>query len=148
MCDCDDDDDDDELLTTSAFPFQPIVEDMGAQPASEHACDFTFHALPLVRHNLGDPMAYTGQAINEGMAHVLPGTQTEQPHVPHFRGYGWDLSHRKDWWEPKEQVLKLTLRGRHLRKMEKEDLRGAMREDMLPERSTMNTTSGFKVLGG
>jgi len=31
--------------------------------------------------------------------------------------------------------------------MKREDLRGAMREDMLPERSTMNTTSGFKLFG-
>ena len=40
--------------------------------------DFTFRAFPLVRHNLGEPTAYTDQAINEGMAQVLPGTQTEQ----------------------------------------------------------------------
>jgi hypothetical protein len=37
--------------------------------------------------------------------------------------------------------------GRDLRKMEREDLRGAMQEDILPERSTMNTTSGFVLLG-
>ena len=44
-------------------------------------------------------------------------------------------------------MLKLTSRGRDLRKTEREDFRGATREDMLPERSTMNTTSGFVLSG-
>jgi len=44
-------------------------------------------------------------------------------------------------------MLKLTSSGRDLRKTEREDLRGATREDMLPERSTMNTTSGRVLLG-
>ncbi len=44
-------------------------------------------------------------------------------------------------------MLKLTSSGRDLRNTEREDLRGATREDMLPERSTMNTTSGFVLFG-
>ena len=44
-------------------------------------------------------------------------------------------------------MLKLTSTGRDLRKTEREDFRGATREDMLPERSTMNTTSGFVLFG-
>ena len=71
-----------------------MVEDVGAQPASSMRA--TLFSMPSLSSD-GDPTAYTGQAINEGMAHVLPGTQTEHPHVPHFRGYGWDLSQRKDW---------------------------------------------------
>ena len=42
----------DHLRTLLVFPFQPIVDDMGAQCASEHPGDFTLHALPLVGHNL------------------------------------------------------------------------------------------------
>src|SRR5438309_8464919 len=44
-------------------------------------------------------------------------------------------------------MLKLTSTGRDLRNTEREDFRGATREDMLPERSTMNTTSGFALFG-
>ena len=44
-------------------------------------------------------------------------------------------------------MLKLTLRGRDLRETGREDFRGAMREDMLPNRSTINTTSGFVLFG-
>ena len=62
--------DDDEFLTTPAFG---LVEDVGACLG---ACA-TSLSMPF-RHNLGEPTAYTGQAINEGMARVLPGTQTEQ----------------------------------------------------------------------
>jgi hypothetical protein len=61
--------------------------------------------------------------------------------------YGRDLSQRKEWCVPKEQMLKMTSRGRDLRNREREDFRGATRVDMLPERSTMNTTSGFLLLG-
>ncbi len=43
-------------------------------------------------------------------------------------------------------MLKLS-RGRDLRNTEREDFRGATREDMLPERSTINTTSGFALFG-
>src|SRR6266511_1317251 len=64
-----------------------------------------------------------------------------------WKEYGRDLSQRKEWWEPKEHMLKLTSTGRDLRKTEREDFKGATREDMLPERSTMNTTSGFAVFG-
>jgi len=51
--------------------------------------------------------------------------------------YGRNFSQRKECCEPKEQVLKLTSR----------DFRGAMREDMLPDLSTMNTTSGIALFG-
>ena len=57
------------------------------------------------------------------------------------------MSQRKEWREPKEQILKLTSRGRDLRNTEREDFRGATQEVMLPERSTMNTTSGFALFG-
>lgn len=48
---------------------------------------------------------------------------------------------------PNEQILNLTPRGSDLRKTLREDLSGATRSVMLPERSTMNTISGMEASG-
>jgi len=67
----------DNLRIWLAFPFQPIIEEVGGQRSTCLGACATSLSMPF-RHNLGESTAYTGQAINEGMAQVLPGTQTEQ----------------------------------------------------------------------